>query len=102
VFVMILLQIPLQKPCYDFSFLCVRGFTQLSGSNTGLRVHLIARSVETTGGVHKGQGRSQFKNLQNIEIMFREYFRKASDSSMMLSRAALLAALVSTYRSSEL
>eukprot|EP00347_Sterkiella_histriomuscorum_P023354 403334965 len=62
---MILPQVHLRKPCYDFSFLQVIWFTRFSTTPQGHRGpngspdH--SKSVGATGGVYKGQGLNQRK-----------------------------------------
>ena len=57
---MIRLQVPLQQPCYDFSFLQTLGFAELQASETpSEQLTKTSKSVGATGGVYKGQGHSQ-------------------------------------------
>ena len=66
---MILPQVHLQKPCYDFSFRDeVHQNVRCKPEQINLRiVHRITLSVGAMGGVHKGQGRNQ------RELMTRAY-----------------------------
>ena len=60
---MILPQVHLRKPCYDFFFLEVDRFDNLlkSGKPGLIQVsHRTTHSVEATGGVYKEQGRNQY------------------------------------------
>ena len=62
---MILPQVHLRKPCYDFSFLQVIRFTYLSVNGPkGSPDHPV--SVGATGGVYKGQGHNQRKMMTCI------------------------------------
>ena len=73
---MILPQVHLRKPCYDFSFLQVirhkvhetfqRNVQKLSTALVRI-IDRITQSVGATGGVYKGQGRNQH------ELMTRAY-----------------------------
>jgi hypothetical protein len=73
---MILPQVHLRKPCYDFYFLQNTPFTYLLGhgptvaSQLGSIRHVqdMFQSVVATGGVYKGQGRNQ------RELMTRAYW----------------------------
>ena len=63
---MILLQVHLQKPCYDFLILQMIWFTRFTDQMCVKAsifpvhtVHRITQSIEATGGVYKGQGRNQ-------------------------------------------
>lgn len=63
---MILLQVHLQKPCYDFLILQMiwftKSLTRTSWEQLELAIqviHRIIQSIEATGGVYKGQGRNQ-------------------------------------------
>ena len=70
---MILPQVHLRKPCYDFSFLSdkvhetfQRNVQKLSIASVRI-IHRITQSVGATGGVYKGQGCNQH------ELMTRAY-----------------------------
>ena len=68
VFLMILPQVHLRKPCYDFSFLQIKRFKSISPTNARvLEFHLHIQSVGATGGVYKGQGRI------HLELVTRYY-----------------------------
>jgi hypothetical protein len=66
---MILPQVHLRKPCYDFYFLQIIKFDQLWRSNRSTEIpqcsppeiSLNNSSVIATGGVYKDQGRNQYK-----------------------------------------
>ena len=77
---MILPQVHLRKPCYDFYFLQAIQFGRLLGheripnpvkglvSSKPIRgPHWTVQSIVATGGVYKGQGRNQH------ELMIRAY-----------------------------
>ena len=65
---MILPQVHLRKPCYDFSFLQIKRFKSISPTNAKvLEFHLHIQSVGATGGVYKGQGRI------HLELVTRYY-----------------------------
>jgi len=60
---MILPQVHLRKPCYDFFFLEVDRFDNLPRPDKSSQVqvsHRTTHSVEATGGVYKEQGRNQY------------------------------------------
>jgi hypothetical protein len=73
---MILPQVHLRKPCYDFYFLqntpfaCLLGHEPTVASQLGSirHAHDMFQSVVATGGVYKGQGRNQ------RELMTRAYW----------------------------
>ena len=64
---MILSQVHLREPCYDFLGLKEARFTRLSRRATLLHIfpvriiHRAPHSTEATGGVYKGQGRNRRK-----------------------------------------
>ena len=66
---MILPQVHLRKPCYDFYILQIIRFKRLlrragAVARTGVpiqRFQQMTQSVVATGGVYKGQGRNQRK-----------------------------------------
>lgn len=60
---MILPQVHLQQPCYDFFFLQYSMFTMIW---ILLTIHIEYQSEETTGGVYIPQGRIQRAILKHI------------------------------------
>lgn len=81
---MILLQVHLQKPCYDFLILQMIWFTPFSILRQTSRSHLravhdiyrIIQSIEATGGVYKGQGHNQHQLMTYAYQEFLVYTEK--------------------------